>query len=150
MAERFKLFEEILALSESQDWDIARMEWELTDITIEYNETCLCGHSPISELCHIRNTENGNRTFVGNHCVNKFREDLEMGAIFSAVKKVKKDKTASFSSAAIEYFRERGWLNDWEYGFYTDIYRKRSRMSEKQWTHKEKINKKILLKIYRS
>ncbi len=149
MAERYKLFDEILSLSESQDWDIARMEWELTGITIEQNETCLCGHHPISELCHIRNVENGTTTFVGNHCINKFREDLEMSAVFNAVKKVKKNPTASLSSKAVEYFRERGWLNDWEFKFYLDVFRRRTKMSEKQWMHKQRINEKILSKIYR-
>jgi hypothetical protein len=48
---RFRLIERILALSDSQDWDTAKHEWDLIDIYLEPEGTCLCGHHPITEQC---------------------------------------------------------------------------------------------------
>ncbi len=56
----------------------------------EEPESCPCGHENIKELCYIKNTINGNITFVGNVCVNKF-VGIKTGNIFSGIKKIKAD-----------------------------------------------------------
>lgn len=65
----------ILNLSEANNWKEAVREWSLVDIEIldpgEF-ETCLCGHNPIRELCHIQNTLNHRTATVGNHCIQRF------------------------------------------------------------------------------
>lgn len=64
----FRLIQEILARSKSNNWDEAKTEWKLIEIIeAEEPETCLCGHYPIIELCELRNTLNGKGAVVGNH-----------------------------------------------------------------------------------
>lgn len=101
----FKLLQEnILALSSASDWETARKEWKLIDIMeVDEPETCLCGHSPIIEVCTIKNNVTGNVADVGNRCVKRFlgfRSDL----IFTAIKKVRKDNTKSLNADAIAFF----------------------------------------------
>src|SRR5258708_1649944 len=58
---------EILKLSNAKDWPSARREWKLSTVyNADQNQTCLCGHHPIREICVIRNEVNGNQTEVGN------------------------------------------------------------------------------------
>ena len=48
----YKLGREIIALSEADHWDLARLEWGIEDIYMQQEpEACLCGHFPINELC---------------------------------------------------------------------------------------------------
>jgi len=46
----YKLTEEILKRSQSNVWDMAKLEWKLNVIyEAEEPETCLCGHFPIGK-----------------------------------------------------------------------------------------------------
>ena len=55
---QYLLTTELLKLSFSQKWDEAKLEWDVIDIEkVEDPETCLCGHSPILEICIICNTK---------------------------------------------------------------------------------------------
>ena len=134
---------EILAMSKATDWEIARKEWALVDIIeADEPETCLCGHFPIAEICEIRNSVTGHTTEVGNVCVKRFlgvRSDL----IFTGIKKIRKDPTKSLNADSITFFRERGLLNDWEYGFLQDTMKKRN-LSFKQMETRKRINLKVL------
>ena len=90
-----QLQERILALSDAADWDVARKEWSLVDVSeADEPETCLCGHFPIVEICQISNRVTGHKTEVGNRCVRRFlgfRSDL----IFTAIKRIRKDISKS-------------------------------------------------------
>ena len=56
----------ITEMSISDTWE-AKFEWELEDVYKSREpEACLCGHSPIHELCYIRNKFNDNLALVGN------------------------------------------------------------------------------------
>jgi hypothetical protein len=141
-----QLRDRILALSQASEWEVARKEWSLVDIS-EANEpdTCLCGHFPIIEICLIANRVTGQRTEVGNRCVKRFlgfRSDL----IFDAIKRIRKDITKSLNADAIAFFNERGLLTVWEYGFLQDTMSKRS-LSVAQVAARKKINEKILAAI---
>ena len=60
----------ILALSQASDWEVARKEWRLVDISEAVEpETCRCGHFPIIEICTIANRVTGYRVEIGNRCV---------------------------------------------------------------------------------
>ena len=138
-----QLRDAILALSEAGDWEVARREWSLVDIS-EANEpeTCLCGHFPIIEICTIANRVNGHRAEIGNRCVKRFlglRSDL----IFAAIKRIRKDITKSLNADAIVFFNERGLLTAWEYNFLQDTMAKRA-LSPAQSATREKINRKLL------
>jgi len=57
---QYKLATEIIALSGAKQWDEAKPEWELIDIyQSKTPRTCLCGHSPIIEVCILHNKATG-------------------------------------------------------------------------------------------
>lgn len=143
-----RLKEKILSLSLATDWEVARKEWHLVGVyEAEEPSTCLCGHQPILEICCIHNRTTGNSTEVGNRCVRRFlglRSDL----VFTAIKRVRRDRTKSLNAEAIAFFRERGLLTDWEYRFSQDTRLRRS-LTPAQAAQREKINNKILEAISR-
>ncbi len=142
----FKLIQEIIKLSVADTWEIARSEWELSEIYFsDEPETCLCGHYPIIKLCEIRNKKNQKITIVGNCCVNKFM-GLPSEKIFQAVKRIRKDCEKSLNCEAIELAYSKDWINNWEYDFYIDTFRKRL-LTKKQALKRKQINEKILLNI---
>ena len=143
-----QLQERILALSDAADWDIARKEWSLVDVSeADEPETCLCGHFPIVEICQISNRVTGHKTEVGNRCVRRFlgfRSDL----IFTAIKRIRKDISKSLNADAIAFFRERGLFTHWEYGFLQNTMSKRN-LSAAQSATRKSINEKVLSAISR-
>ncbi len=145
MAEH-KLRREIVSLSVSDTWKIAKDEWKLNDIYFaDEAETCLCGHFPIIELCELKNTKNKKIVVVGNCCVKKFI-GLPSNKIFQAVKRVRKDSKKGLNGEVIELAHSNRWINDWEYKFYIETFRKR-KLSERQLFKRREINEKVLLKI---
>jgi len=139
----FKLIKEILDRSNSKIWDTAKQEWKVWDIYESSNGTCLCGHYPITEHCVLLNKLNKSEVVVGNCCVNKF---LHSNKLFETVRKVKKDILNSFNADFITLCYEKGYIDDWQYNFYTDTWRKRL-LTEKQMKQRVKINKQILEKF---
>jgi len=139
----YKLIEEILKVSKSKNWDTARLEWGLDSIDYSEDEfeTCSCGHYPIKELCFLVNKINGNKIMVGNCCVNKFITSSDK--LFKIREKVVQDISKSFNADYIDMMHNKKVITDWEYDFYLNIWRKR-KLSEKQFSIKLKINKKIL------
>lgn len=145
MAE-FKLINEIIKFSNSNIWEIAKKEWILLTIDLSDDPyTCLCGHTPIFEICKLENRINKNIVTVGNCCVNKFI-GLPTKRIFNAIKRIKKDNYKSLNSDAIELALSKNWINDWEYKFYIDTLRKRE-LSQIQLNKRNLINNKILFRI---
>lgn len=139
----YKLTEGIIALSSSNSWDEAKLEWRLQDVyEADEPETCLCGHFPIIEVCFLRNNINQNQTHVGNCCVKKFI-GLPSDRIFQAVKRVRKDNEKSLNAEAITHARQKGWINEWEYAFSMDTMKKR-KLTLKQLQTRKKINEKML------
>jgi len=138
-----QLRERILELSEASNWGLARKEWAVRDIyEADEPQTCLCGHFPIIEICEISNSVTNNNAEVGNRCVRRFlgfRSDL----IFTAIKRIRNDITKSLNEDAIVFFRDRGLLNTWEYGFLQNTMKKRD-LSLKQLTSRKSINQKVL------
>ena len=143
-----RLSQAIRAMSKATDWETARKEWALVDIIeADEAETCLCGHHPILEICEIHNRVTGQTTEVGNVCVKRFlgvRSDL----IFTGVKRVRKDLKKSLNADCIAFFRQRGLLTDWEYGFLQDTLRTRH-LTSKQLETRKQINRKVLDAISR-
>lgn len=83
-----KLQEEIIKLSESKDWESAKQEWEIDHIW--WNKShCLCNHD-ITQNIRIANTINGNKTIVGNVCINHFL-GWDLSGVFSCLSRIKKD-----------------------------------------------------------
>lgn len=145
----YKLTEEIISRSRSNVWDIAKLEWNLHQIyEAEEQETCLCGHFPIIEICTLRNKVNGKFATVGNCCVKKFI-GLPSDLIFQAVKRIRKDNQKSLNTEAIQHAYDKGWITEWEYNFSIDTMRKRN-LSQRQIDTRMKINDKMLLNLKRT
>lgn len=139
------LAREIIALSVADRWDAAKLEWELLYIYVtEPGDfgTCLCGHYPIREHCVLVNKRNGTQATVGNVCVSKFL-GLPTDKLFTAFARIKTDPRKAINAEAIAYAADRGWMNDWERGFYLDTLRKR-RLSDRQRATRIAINRRIL------
>ncbi|WP_312063537.1 hypothetical protein [Pantoea septica] len=135
----------ILSLSISNDFDLARKEWNLHSIEIsEEMDICPCGQE-IKEHCYIENKRNGNTTYVGNVCINRFLE-ISTGTLFDGLKRIKKDISANPNQALINYANRKGYLFDNEYDFLISTMKKRN-LTDKQKAWKEKINNRILKEI---
>ncbi|MGL0949071.1 hypothetical protein [Vibrio vulnificus] len=145
----YKLTEEIIKLSQSQLWDVAKSEWILYEIyEADEPERCLCGHFPIIEICNLKNKLNFNYATVGNCCVKKFI-GLPSDKIFQAIKRVRKDDEKSLNAEAITHAYDKGWINDWEKSFYLDVMRKR-KLTPNQLNKKVQINNKLANKMKRA
>lgn len=140
----YKLTEEIIALSDSQAWNFAKLEWDFNFAYYSEDlQTCLCGHYPIRNICVIRNKKNSNQTEVGNCCINKFLGIEDGNKIFTSIKKLKDDNSKSISAEVIDYIYNKNGISDFEYKFYVDIHRKRN-LTPKQLEIKVRINDKFL------
>jgi len=138
-----KLKAHILALSESHTFDVARTEWSLVAVEIsEEFDQCPCGQD-IKEHCYIRNHLNGNETYVGNVCINRFIQ-IDTGNLFDGLKRIAKDLTANANNDLIEHAYRMGYLyGEKEYHFLKQTMRKK-KPSDAQIAWKVKINRRIV------
>ena len=146
---RYCLIQAITAKSVAQSWDEAKREWDLMEIYFceeGFAETCICGHYPIKECCVLDNKLNRNTVIVGNVCVKRFI-GINTPLIFDAVKRVAADRGKALNYEALEYMYKKGWVNEWEFKFYQDTWRKRV-LTSKQLTTRKNINTKVLVKIF--
>ena len=146
MSSEYQLATEITKLSDADQWDEAKLEWQLKEIYREDEPlTCLCGHFPIIEICVLSNSKNGNEALVGNICVKKFL-GLPSNKIFTAIKRITDDESAALNPEAIIHVYERGWIDEWKKKFYLDTWRKRN-LSNKQLAKRIGINQMVLRRI---
>lgn len=132
----------ILPLSVSQDFNTARKEWTLVEIEIsEELDQCPCGQE-IKEHCYIKNQLNGNTTYVGNVCINRFI-GIDTGNLFSGLKRIAIKDTANANEDLIIHAFNLGYIYEREYQFLMDTRLKR-KLSDKQIAWKQKINQRII------
>lgn len=148
------LKDELTLLSVRKTWPLAKKEWELERIYIIEDpddfEMCLCGHTPIKEVCVIKNKFNDNIAHVGNCCINHFLKD-GIGAtnpIFQAAKKVKADPKKSLHITVLDSAFERNVIDQRSYEFYSEIKRKR-KLTPAQLRWKMNINLKIINWVFK-
>ncbi len=131
----------ILPLSNADEFSVAKSEWKLVGVEIHEDfDNCPCGQ-PIKELCFIENQLNGNKTYVGNVCVNRFI-GIETGDLFAGLKRIAKDDKANANEDLIVHAYKLGYIYEKEYHFLMQTRRKR-KLSEKQLEWKQKINRRI-------
>jgi hypothetical protein len=142
------LAERIVARSVANNWEDARLEWDLEQVLIVDTLTdCLCSHAPIKEVCILSNRLNGYRTRVGNVCVEKFI-GLPSEALFASLRKVRMDPTSALAPVFVEYAYEKKWVNDWEHQFLLDTAKRRyTSMTIAQQVKREEINNLVLKKV---
>ena len=107
----------ILDLSVASNFAQARFEWKLDAVEIsEEFDQCPCGKE-IKEHCYILNTKNGNKTYVGNVCINRFLR-IDTGTLFDGLKRVTLNPSANANADLIKYAWEKGYLfGEREYSF---------------------------------
>lgn len=144
MSQNFEILKShILARSISQNFNVARTEWDLiaVEMTEEWDQ-CPCGQD-IKEHCFIENRLTGARTYVGNVCINRFME-ISTGNLFAGLKRIAKDNGANANDDVIEYAFKNGYLFGInEYNFLKQTKNKR-KLSAKQIEWKKRINSRIL------
>lgn len=139
-----RLAAHILPLSVSKDFNTARTEWVLIGIEIsEELDNCPCGQD-IKEHCYIKNQLNGNTTYVGNVCINRFI-GIETGSLFAGLKRIAEDDTANANEDLIDHAYKFGYIYEKECRFLMDTRLKRN-ISAKQIAWKKKINRRIINK----
>ena len=133
----------ILGLSVASDFEQARSEWELDAVEVsEEFDQCPCGKE-IKEHCYILNSRNGNKTYVGNVCINRFLR-IDTGNLFDGLKRITLNPSANANADLIEYAWEKGFLwGENEYSFLKRTMKKRN-LSPDQISWKRKINSRIL------
>ncbi len=134
----------ILPLSVSKNFNTARNEWKLIGVEVsdEFDQ-CPCGQE-IKEHCYIQNQLNGNTTYVGNVCVNRFI-GIETGNLFAGLKRLSQDDAANANEDLIIHAYKFGYIFESEYKFLMETRHKR-KLSEKQIAWKKKINHRIISK----
>ncbi len=147
----WKLPPNLIALSQATTWSEALKEWSLTDIEQLGDETCLCNHYPIKEVCHISNEKNGNTAIVGNCCVKRFEVDTVFEGthkIFSALKRMRENSKASANKELIQYAYDNKVFSERDYEFYNKIWRKR-KLTERQEDYKAALNERLITHMSR-
>lgn len=140
-----QLKNEILSRSRSQVWSEAKKEWYLLTVwRSDAPMTCLCGHTPIIEICVIKNRETGIQTRVGNVCVHNFL-NLKSHLVFDCLGRIADDEYAALNEETRELAFSNGWVDEWERRFSESTMRKR-KLSGKQLNQRARINTKILKK----
>lgn len=143
-AMEYKLIEEIINLSNSDNWDTAKEEWLFHHAYYHSSGlTCLCGHRPIKNICVLKNRLNKTEAEVGNCCVTKFLGIEDGTIVFSAISRLKKDLSKSLGKEAFEFIKSKSILNEFECAFYLDTIGKRI-LSDKQMAIRQRINTKFL------
>lgn len=132
----------ILPLSNATVWSDAKNEWRLVGIEMQEDwDNCPCGKE-IKELCYIQNKINGNKTYVGNVCINKFI-GIDTGNLFDGLRRLIEDETANANEDLIIHSYQLGYIFEEEYQFLMQTRKKRI-LSSKQLAWKKKINRRII------
>lgn len=130
-----KLAEKILPLSESDNFDEAKHEWEIDHIE-KWSQfgNCACGHA-IKEHIFIRNKNTNKMTHVGNECINIF-VNVKKG-LFTGMQEIEKDqKNAVQNTEVIEHVYQKGYIYNEEYDFLHQIIKRKKRKNGQTWSPK--------------
>jgi len=142
----FQLHQAVLSNSVSEDWDSALEEWKHIGFDyVQQDGVCACGKQHISELNYVKNIYTDAELIIGSDCINKFFK-YDISNVHDSIKRVIKDNTKSLNRSLVRKAVVAKIITNWEWGFYTDIIRKRS-LTGKQLSTKQRINEKILKNI---
>lgn len=138
-----KLIETMLPLSTVDIWEQAKKEWYLTHVE-EGVGNCACGKNPIKYLCFLRNKETEKEVIVGSTCAGKYLS-IYTDLLFKDLAILSGEKLAFLSEQSLRITYDLQYINDWEYGFYTDVKCKWNiaALSEKQKKIVDRIHKEV-------
>ena len=135
----------ILAMSTTSNWDEAKAEWDLHFVYVDPapDRACKCEHSPIHQICVIKNRKSGSATEVGNVCVRRFLRLLS-NRVFSVLRRLEADIPKSLNPTSLDLFRDRGVISYSEGEEYKEYWRKRTTLNDDQKAQKLDINQRVL------
>ena len=133
----------IIACSTSTDWESAKKEWEIFEITISAKpEKCLCGHFPIKKVCEIVNKKTGTVVKVGRCCLTKFL-NIKTDHFQKAMNRLKENINITLTEKIVSLSKKARAITTWDVLFYKNIRRKK-KLDNLQLNMKIEINSKIL------
>jgi len=150
--EKWTLSDRVVEKSIADNWDEARLEWDLINVLMLENEyeSCECGHYTIKEVCTIYNNNTKEQLDIGNCCIKKFeREEMDVTDLIRCMKNIYGDESKSLNKEALKYCFEHKIINRAQYKYYIEIWRKR-KLTESQLERKIEINQIILKKAFKN
>lgn len=125
---------ELSVLKDKERMDGIISEWKFveSDYSDEWSY-CACGVK-IKLRCVLTNIHNKSTITVGSCCIKYFGMSKFIGAV----------KDNRINKSIIEYAKSENIINEWEYGFLSNIYRKRN-LSQKQRAKRDIIAKNIFV-----
>ncbi|NOR44432.1 MAG: hypothetical protein GQ534_02510 [Candidatus Delongbacteria bacterium] len=133
----------IIDNSTSSDWETAKKEWTIFEISIsEKPQKCLCGHYPIKKVCEIVNKKTGTVVKVGRCCLAKFL-DIRNDHFQKVMRKLEDDINTTLSEKIVSLSKKTKAITTWDVLFYKNIRRKK-KINDLQQKMKIEINTKIL------
>jgi hypothetical protein len=140
---------EMIARSREQEWDQAKLEWDLEDVfRVSEERDCLCGHNPILQICTLRNQLTRQTAEVGNVCVERFL-GMRSKRIFSAIKRIRDDGNRSLNKEAIGMFRKLKVISYQDAEEYLLFYRRRKNVTDAQRELRREANAAVLAYVDR-
>lgn len=159
-----QLVSTVIGASESNDWQDARSEWDVVEVSEDssLSKDCICGQEQLKYLYTIENRLNNKELFpIGSHCIKQFdQKNMNTSAavfqkLLLLVQTVKKNgyiklNSMLFSRGMLKFLYDDGAFkatnynnNDpyKDYKFLLDMFNKRSAPSSKQ---QAKINALIM------
>jgi hypothetical protein len=144
-----KLCDEMISRSRADEWQQAKLEWDLEYVyTVGDEQTCLCGHHPIFQICQLRNSVNRKLAEVGNVCVHKFL-GMQSKRIFAALKRIRADINKSLNPRTLEMFVGLKAISAQDEAAYLEFWRKRKHITEEQAKLRRRVNEAILAYVAR-
>jgi hypothetical protein len=129
------LISKIINCSTSTDWESAKKEWEIFEISISNEpQKCLCGHFP--------NKKNGTVVKVGRCCLTKFL-DIKTDHFQKAMNALEEDINITLTEKIVSLSKKARAISTWEMMFYKNI-RIKKNLDNLKLNMKIEINTKIL------
>lgn len=133
-----RLIDSLLAKSTSTEWDIAKLEWELTQITVG-SDTCSCGKTSIHRICLLTNVSTLQTAILGSTCVEKYLY-INCEHIFKDVEKGFGNRFVKLTT--LEFAYSRKYISEWEFNVYNNL-RSWKKLSDKQKVIRDKVNSRV-------
>ncbi len=98
----YKLIDEVLNRSWSDEFSSAVGEWRYKGSYIMDDYECACGKKHITEVNLIKNDLTGEHLELGSECIKKFLP-VQPTQFFNGLKKIKNNPSASIGRKALKF-----------------------------------------------
>ncbi|MGJ1190906.1 hypothetical protein [Sphingobacterium siyangense] len=139
MNKKEKFEKNLIELSLSNDYEVAKKEWDIISVK-EKDGKCICTQQ-LTYSITLKNTINGNEITVGADCLNKFISNNLGINIIKCFNKIIRNNYSLLSEKVLYYLFENEIITKEEYDDY-DINDKK-----KKWNVIKDVNEKFLLSL---